>query len=44
MLLHRALGADNDDGGADDCAGQCSGHGGNDIGDVSFPKAFFPPF
>lgn len=44
MLLHWALGADNDDSGeADDIAGQCSGHGGNDNGDVSFPKAP-PPF
>lgn len=38
MLLHWALGADNDDSGeADNIAGQCSGHGGNDNGDVSFP-------
>lgn len=45
MLLHWALGADNDDSGeADDIAGQCSGHGGNDNGDVSFPKAPPPPF
>lgn len=45
MLLHWALGADNDDSGeADDIAGQCSGHGGNDNGDVSFPKAPPPLF
>lgn len=45
MLLHWALGADNDDSGeADNIAGQCSGHGGNDNGDVSFPKAPPPPF
>lgn len=45
MLLHWALGDDDDDddgGDADDGAGQYSGHGGYDDGDVIFFEAFSP--
>lgn len=35
MLVHRALGDDDDDG-----AGQSSSHGGDGWDDVIFPKAF----
>lgn len=43
MLVHWALEDDDDGGGQsggdDDGAGQCSGHSGDEIDDVSFPKA-----